>query len=140
MKTPLILFFYLLLSSASLLAEEQPDMKLGLYVVVDDMPVAEQFYRQLFQREPVFTTNDFVSFRINGGIFALYDKTAYSHNLTLGNNAIPYIQVGNIEQAFERVKALSPQMLQDKVIDEGAIKLFMFTDPSGNHIEFYSLQ
>jgi len=30
-------------------------------------------------------------------------------------------------------------MLHDAVVDEGAIRLFAFTDPSGNTLEMYEL-
>jgi len=114
-------------------------MKLGMYVVVDDMGLAKSFYRELFMRLPTLDFGDFVSFTLDGGIFALYAEKAYSHSLLRGNNAIPYIQVENIDREFTRVRELSPRMINQAVIDEGIIKLFMFTDPSGNAVEFFQI-
>ena len=120
-------------------ANESPPMRLGLYVVVDNIETARRFYNQLFRVEPTVDIDNFISYRLAGGLFAIYGEEAYEHSLQRGNNVVPYLQVENIDREYQRVKRLSPKMVHDTVVDEGVIKLFMFTDPSGNLIEFFSL-
>ena len=114
-------------------------MKLGLYVVVDDMQIAKTFYNALFATQPTVDYGNFVSYRMQGSLFALFAKESYGPVLQRGNSVVPYIQVEDIEMEFKRVSTLSATMLHKQVVDEGAIKLFMFTDPSGNALEFFSL-
>lgn len=134
-----LLAVVLLIGSWQVPAIAEPQMQLGLYVVADDMSASKTFYNALFHSEPAVDFGNFVSYRIAGGLFALYAKEAFSHPFQQGNNVIPYIQVNDIEKEYERVKAISPKMVHDRVLDEGAIKLFMFTDPSGNPLEFFSI-
>lgn len=112
----------------------------GLYVVVDNMNEAKQFYSQVFETAPAIDNGDFVGFSLGGNLFSLFAKTSFEHDLQKGNNVVPYIRVNNIEQEFSRVKALGAGLVHDHVLDEDQIKLFMFTDPSGNPIEFYELK
>ena len=93
-------------------------------------------------------TSAFIACKIGNNIFVLYTSTTFNHPLNRGNGVTPYIRVTiieeEIEEEFERIKRISPasidQAVVDQVIvDEGGIKLFRFTDPSGNTIEFYSL-
>ena len=52
---------------------------------------------------------------------------------------MPYIRVQSADDEFERLKALDVQMLDDKVVVEGPLKLFRFADPDGNALELFSL-
>jgi predicted enzyme related to lactoylglutathione lyase len=112
---------------------------LGLYVVVNDISESRDYYRQLFESEPVVDHEDFVGFRVSGGLFSLFAEDSFEHRLTRGNSVVPYIRVNDIESEFRRVKAFTDNMIHPDVVDEGPIKLFMFLDPSGNPVEFYSL-
>ncbi len=139
----ILLLSLLLLVSIPLSADseglESSKMGLGMYVVVDDIKRAKEFYQQVFKRKASVDYGNFVSFRIEGGIFALFSKQSFSHQLKRGNNSVPYIHVENIEAEYNRIQKIAPQMVHDAIVDEGPIKLFMFADRSGNVIEFYSL-
>jgi hypothetical protein len=43
------------------------------------------------------------------------------------------------DDEYERLKALDVQMLDDRVVVEGPLKLFRFADPDGNAPELFSL-
>jgi hypothetical protein len=43
------------------------------------------------------------------------------------------------DDEYERLHALDVQMLDDKVVVEGPLKLFRFADPDGNALELFSL-
>jgi predicted enzyme related to lactoylglutathione lyase len=118
---------------------EDSKFSLGLYVVTDDMTKSTKFYEQLFEAKPYVDNGSFVAFSISGNLFSLYSKEAFEHTLTRGNGVVPYIRVSDISLEFERVKALGAKMIHTEVLDEGPIRLFMFEDPGGNPVEFYSL-
>lgn len=139
MKISSLLMAATILVYASPAGSEEQKFGLGLYVVVDDISQSRDYYRQLFEAEPIMELEDFVAFRVSGGLFSLFARDSFSRPLTRGNGVVPYIRVNDIEAEFERVKRFTDDMIDDEVLDEGAIKLFMFLDPSGNPLEFYSL-
>jgi predicted enzyme related to lactoylglutathione lyase len=116
------------------------DMKLGLYVAVSDLSQAKSFYSKLFSVEPYLENDNFVGFEISGGRFGALKESAYAYPVTRGNSAVPNIRVADVQAEFERVKGLEPSMIQESITDLGAMKLFMFADPDGNVIEFYSVE
>lgn len=118
---------------------EGQEMSLGVYVVVSDLKASKEFYAELFQKEPFVENDDFVGFDVSGSLFGIYTETAYSHPLTRGTSAIPYIRVSDLEQEYERVAKLAQTMVHDEIVQDGPIELFMFTDPDGNAIEFYEV-
>ena len=135
-----ILSFLVLFTAGQSTAEDNAiSMKPGLYVVVDELESSRLFYQRLFGIDPYIDTGDFIGFRLGESLFALFSKQAVTHELSRGNAVVPYIQVDDIDAAFNRAKSISPKMIHDHVLTEGPIKLFMFTDPSGNAIEFFSV-
>jgi predicted enzyme related to lactoylglutathione lyase len=119
--------------------EDDSKFSLGLYVVVKDMEESKRFYARLFESEDYIDLGDFAGFRLSGGLFSLFSASAFEHDLVKGNNVVPYIRVSDISTEFERIRLFAPRMVHDAVLNEGAISLFMFEDPSGNPIEFYSV-
>jgi predicted enzyme related to lactoylglutathione lyase len=113
-------------------------MRLGMYVVVDDLVVAKDFYGRLLNSEPVVENADFVGYSISGGLLGLYRETAFTHELRRGNNAVIYIGVGDIEAEFSRVQEMGATLVHEAIVREPYISLFMFEDPDGNAIEFYT--
>ncbi len=113
-------------------------MEMGMYVAVSDLAVAKKFYSQLFESEPYIENENFVGFQIQGGRFGLMRGDAYAVPLQRGNSAVPNIKVTDIAAEHRRVKSMGPQMIQEPIVDLGAMKLFMFKDPDGNVIEFFS--
>jgi len=120
------------------LAEEQR-MEIGLYVAVSDLDTSRKFYDRLFEKEPYMQTPNFAGYQISGGRFGLFLDSAYAFPLERGNSTVPNIKVADIESEFARVKALSPTKMQDQIVDVGPTKIFMFADPDGNVIEFFSV-
>ena len=114
-------------------------MRLGMYVVVSDVSAAAELYSEILLTEPSLRLPSFVSFDIGGSVFALFAESAYTRKLTRGNNSVPYIQVEDLNAEFQRVHELPVRILDNEILDEGPIRLFMFEDPDGNVIEFYAL-
>ena len=115
-------------------------MQFGMYVAVSDLSVSKTFYSELFSIEPDAQTDTFVGFGLAGGRFGLIKEEMYAAPLVRGNNAVLNIRVDDIESEYVRVKSLSPSLMQDEIASAGAMKLFMFKDPDGNIIEFFSIE
>lgn len=120
-------------------AHERRIERFGVYVVVADLDRARAFYETLFGEPPYVTTPALVGFDVEGGLYALVAARVYRPNVRRGDNAIPYLRVRDIDAEFERVRQIAPNMLDQAVVAEGPIRLFRFTDPDGNMIEFFSL-
>lgn len=135
--TKYLLILILVFSPASLYSQDN-EMRLGLYVVVSDLEVSKEFYEELFGNRAYFENEGFAGFSVSGGLFGVFLESSFTHDLTRGNNSVPYIQVDNIRDQFDRISRFSPEMVHDAVVVEGPISLFMFKDPDGNVIEFFS--
>lgn len=118
---------------------EDVKMQLGMYVAVSDLDIASAFYKDLFSTEPYAQTDTFVGFELAGGRFGLLKEEMYSAPLVRGNNAVLNIKVDDIESEYVRVKNLNPSLIQEKIVSTGPMRLFMFKDPDGNVVEFFSL-
>jgi|GEM_PF-1735942 len=117
--------------------------RLGVYVLSADMNRSEAFYRSVFAASPAVETDVFLGFDVAGGLFAVVSRQVFAPEAVQGGNAIPYIKVSDIEAAYLHVETVAPEALRQagaRVISEGPISLFKFTDPDGNIIEYYSLQ
>jgi len=135
-----LLVLGLAFSAAAASAQERPIERFGVYVVVADLERARAFYEALFEEPPYVATPALVGFDVEGGLYALVSAQAYRPNVRRGDNAVPYIRVRDIDREFERVRRLAPAMLDRAVVAEGPVRLFRFTDPDGNMIEFFSLR
>ena len=114
-----------------------PIIRLDIYVAVSDIEAAQAFYERVFERAPALATDNYVGFEIDGALFGLFREDAYSYPLSRGNSATPNILVTDIEAQFARIRALKPPKIMDKITSAESFRLFMFTDPDGNVIEFY---
>lgn len=137
--TKRVLSILFLCSIALVSNAQREEMKLGIYVVVSNLEVSKSFYEELFGSPAYFENEGFAGFSVSGSLFGIFHEETFTHDLNRGNNSVPYIQVENIQAEYERVKALSPKMVHESIVNEGVISLFMFTDPDGNVIEFFSL-
>lgn len=126
-------------TATTTVSAEAPQMRLGIYVVVEDLGEAKDFYQHLLGREPVVENADFVGYSLAGGLLGIYRVEAFTHELQRGNSAVVYIQVDDIEQEFARVSELGVKLVHEEIVREPYISLFMFQDPDGNAIEFYAL-
>lgn len=134
----LTLVLLLCLLPVRLLAQDG-EMSLGLYVVVSDLERSKSFYTELFGAPAYFENEGFAGFSVSGSLFGLFRETDFTHELRRGNNSVPYIQVNDILKEFTRVKAMGADLVHDEIVSEGPIQLFMFKDPDGNSIEFFTL-
>lgn len=113
---------------------------MGAYVVVDDVEVSARFYRSVLGKAPAIQTPVFVSFEVAGGVLAVVFKAAFAPDSKIGDNAVPYIRVADIDAAFAHAARVVPEAMQSVgVLREGPIALFKMRDPDGNLVEFYSL-
>jgi len=113
-------------------------MKLNLYVLVSDMERAVVFYRQLFEQKPVMQSERFVAFDINGALYGLFNAAYFPYPVTVGNNCTPNIYVKDIQAAYDHVKACAPSFIMPEVVASGPYQLFVFADPDGNSLEYYT--
>jgi hypothetical protein len=93
-KKLLTLVAYLFLNDASdVLAQGAPNkdtiIAMGAYVPTDDMKVSENFYRILFNRDPVIQLDNFIAFDIAGGWFAIVSRTKYAPASKPGTGSVP---------------------------------------------------
>jgi predicted enzyme related to lactoylglutathione lyase len=120
-------------------AQESGIQKFGLYVMVSDLSRAKAFYEKVFAKPPYVTNEVLTGFDVAGGLFAAYLNSARDLKTTRGNSTVAYIRVRDANEELKRMQALSVPLLDAKVVKEGPIELFRFTDPDGNLIEFFSL-
>ena len=112
-------------------------MKLNLYIAVTDMERAVEFYRAVFQTDPMQKSDRFSAFQLGDGFFGLMNKTAYAFPLEMGNNCIPNFEVSDIEAEYNRIKPIASK-ITDAIMLVGPFRLFQFTDTEGNVLEFYT--
>jgi len=131
--------FLITMLAPSIAARESGIEKFGLYVVAADLQNWSEFYAKLFQKPPYVQNDRLVGFDVAGGLYAIFAANATDQKQIKGNNTIPYIRVKDADREFQRVKSLGATMIDNKVLQEGPIKLFRFVDPDGNVIELFSL-
>lgn len=113
-------------------------IKMGAYVVCDDIGRSATFYQALFGREPAIRLDDFIAFDIAGGWFAMASRERYAPAAVRGSGAVPYIQSADLEQTRTRAEAALGKPAPD-IIAEPGIRLLKLEDPDGQPIEFYAL-
>lgn len=139
MKTVLPLATSVFLTGATV-ADAQDDqaiLVMGAYVPTDNMAVSEEFYRTLFDRNPVIELPDFVAFNIEGGWFAIASRSKYAPGSMPGSGAVPYLQSNDLLTLQERASAAGADA--PDIIEEPGIYLLKITDPNGQLIEFFAL-
>jgi len=120
-------------------AQDSAIEKFGMYVLAADVDKSRRFYERLFQKPPYIVTETFIGFDVAGGLYAVFAANAADRKIDKGNSAVPYLRVKDADREFARVQALNVAMLDNKVLQEGPIKLFRIADPDGNVVEFFSL-
>ena len=109
----------------------------SLYISVEDMKRAVNFYEQYFGKKVDRFDNRYSIFEINGFSFGLFNPKEDGEDVVFGNNIIPNIEVDNIDEEYKKIKDIGAKIILD--IDEiNNMKLFQFKDSEGNIIEVYS--
>lgn len=115
--------------------------RLGLYVLSTDLARSRSFYAALFQTPAAIDTGTFLGFRLEGGLFAVANKSTYAPWARHGDMIVPYIMVRDIDIAYAHVASLAGvHRLDKRITTDGPIRLFKFRDPDGNVIEYFSVQ
>ena len=114
--------------------------RFGIYVLVDDVPRAEIFYRRLFSVEPQVRTPALVGFDVAGGLFALAPRALYGTGAAAGGAVRPFIRVRDVDAAFAHARTVAPGAVESEaVVTEGPFRFFRLRDPEGNVLEFFSV-
>lgn len=118
-----------------------PRMELSsVYVGVEDMERALNFYREVFGTEPAQAEERFSTFEVGPLDFGLYDAGYDGHEFDFGDNCVPNFEVEDVEAARERVEPLAPVMVHDGILEFGDYRTFQFVDTEGNTIEVFSIE
>lgn len=110
-----------------------------MYVSVEEMDRALEFYRELFEAEPSQAEERFSTFEFDGVDFGLYNPRYDGFDLEFGNNCVPNFEVEDVDAAFERIGELAPEMVSDEVMAFGDYHTFHFRDTEGNEIEVFGI-
>ncbi|MDY6769525.1 MAG: VOC family protein [Candidatus Nanohaloarchaea archaeon] len=109
----------------------------SVYVGVEDMERALNFYRKLFGAEPVQEEERFSMFDVGGIHFGLYNASYDGEELEFGNNCVPDLEVDDIDATYQRIQAFAPE-IDDELFETEDHILFQFKDTEGNTIEVFS--
>jgi catechol 2,3-dioxygenase-like lactoylglutathione lyase family enzyme len=126
-------------ASMSTHATDAEFQKLGVYVVVAEIPRAIEFYAGVFDKQPYVATETFAAFEVAGGVYALFAAHASDVARSRGNSTVPYIRVRDAGESHARLAALQVRLLDQRPVQEGPIALFRFVDPDENVVEMFSI-
>jgi len=119
----------------------EPAMTLSsVYVGVEEMERALEFYRELFGVDPEQAEERFSTFAVGSVDFGLYDASYDGHEFTFGDNCVPNFEVDDVEAAHERIETLAPELVHDGVLEFGDYRTFQFVDTEGNTVEVFSIE
>jgi predicted enzyme related to lactoylglutathione lyase len=108
----------------------------GLYIWVDDLDQAIDFYQKVFEKDIVNREkNRWADFGDDQPIcVGLYNYTFDSEKQIVGNNITPELRTMNINEEYKRIKSLNPKSISDIIILEKPVlyKYFQFEDVWGN--------
>ncbi|QLH80757.1 VOC family protein [Halosimplex pelagicum] len=119
--------------------DPEPRMELTtVYVGVEDMDRALEFYEALFGTEPAQADDRFSTFAFDGVDFGLYDASADGGSVEYGDNCVPNFEVGDVDAAFERVSELAPEVVHG-IVDIDGYRCFHVRDTEGNTVEIFGV-
>ncbi|QPV64913.1 VOC family protein [Halosimplex litoreum] len=116
-----------------------PRMELTtVYVGVEDMGRALDFYESLFGTAPAQVDERFSTFAFDGVDFGLYDASADGGSVEFGDNCVPNFEVEDVDAAFERVSELAPEVVHG-IVDTDGYRCFHVRDTEGNVVEIFGV-
>jgi predicted enzyme related to lactoylglutathione lyase len=74
----------------------------SVYVCVEDMERALEFYRDVFDMEPAQADERFSTFAFEAADFGLYDAGYDGFDVDVGDNCVPNFEVDDVDAAYER--------------------------------------
>lgn len=111
----------------------------AIYVAVKDMDRAVGFYESVFDTEVSSKDERMSSFVFDNFTFLLFDHKVECEEVLFGNNAIPNIEVGDINLMLESIKDKGCEIVME--LDTiGDYVIFQAKDTEGNIIEFYQMK
>lgn len=125
------------LTSSIAVADGLQVERFGVYLRVGSLDRSRAFYERVLGKQPYVSNDRLVGFDVAGALLALYANPA--EEIARGRNVVPYIRVQSADAEFTRLKSLDVQLLDERVVVEGPLKLFRFADPDGNVLELFSL-
>ena len=115
----------------------KPQIK-AMYIAVHDMDRAVKFYEDIFGVKVSSKNERMSSFNFDNIIFLLYDPKIDGETISYGNNAVPNIEVEDVNKMLELIKSKNCEIIlpPEKI---GKYYFFQAKDTEGNIIEFYQI-
>lgn len=111
------------------------DFKISsLYICVDDMERAINFYEQLFEQKAIVRDEIYSVFDINGFRYGLFNYKKMNEKHTYGNNCLPSIEVSDLNKFIEKLKMLGSKIVFP-ITEIGSNYVLEFVDSEGNSLE-----
>ena len=104
----------------------------SLYICVDDMQRAIDFYTNFFEKEPIKNDSIYSVFDIDGFRFGLFAYKEMKEPHTFGSNCLPSIEVDSLEILKKKIGKLKVCFALTKIESNYVVE---FIDSEGNHIE-----
>lgn len=106
----------------------------SLYICVDDMERAINFYEELFEKAVTVRDEIYSVFDINGFRYGLFNYKKMEEKHTFGNNCLPSIEVSDLNKFIEKLKTLKSKIVFP-ITKIGSNYVLEFVDSEGNNIE-----
>ena len=104
----------------------------SLYLCVDEMERALNFYEDFFEMPPLIKDDIYSVFAIGGFRLGLFAYKMMREEHTYGSNCLPSIEVESLELLNQKLAGLELCFPLTKIKDNWAAE---FVDSEGNHIE-----
>lgn len=104
----------------------------SLYICVDDMKRAIDFYTDFFEVKPIKEDTIYSVFEINGFRYGLFAYKEMKEEHTFGSNCLPSIEVDNLDILKSKIENQEICFPLTKIGDNWVTE---FIDSEGNHIE-----
>jgi len=113
----------------------KPKIK-AIYLSVTDMKRAVKFYEDIFGVKVSSFDKRMSLFNFDNISFLLFDPSIDDEKVSIGNNVVPNIGVGDINGMLETIKSKNCKIVMplQKI---GKYLIFQAKDTEGNIIEFY---
>ena len=116
----------------------KPQIK-AIYVAVKDMDRAVKFYEDIFNVKVSSKDKRMSSFDFGNITFLLFNPKIDNETISIGNNVVPNIEVGDINKILELIRSKKCEIVLPLKKIEKYI-LFQAKDTEGNIIEFYQMK
>ena len=104
----------------------------SLYICVNDMERAIEFYTDFFEKSPIKNDSIYSIFDIDGFRFGLFAYQKMNEPHIFGSNCLPSIEVDNIEILKRKIEKLDICFPLTKIDNNYVVE---FIDSEENHIE-----